>query len=254
IQGNPANGTAGISGTVITYTPNNGFSGNDEITYIVDDGTNQASATITITVSPVVRYHRFERLGTSLTEATAKFCNGTSLGGAKLNIEIATKLIVGNVYRLSNTDYTGYYKVAIALDDPSNDADDTISGADVSGAVNINCSTPTELDWDLKTGVLSGPPNANVTISISVTGNGGASLFSSEGSINWTVCGQEARDEEGCHYPISQSTTLQFPSSGKITITGTHSGGSDPSSAATVTFSSEGKTITDFMLGNNIPR
>ncbi|MDO6809800.1 Ig-like domain-containing protein, partial [Zobellia galactanivorans] len=254
IQGNPVNGTAGISGTVISYTPNNGFSGNDEITYTVNDGINPAvSATITITVSSVLRYHRFERLGANLTEATANFCNGSSLGGAKLNIEIETKLIVGNVYRLSNTDYTGYYKVAIALDTPNNDADDTISGSDVSGAVSINCSTPTELTWDLSTGLLSGPPNTDVSISISVSGNGGASLFSSVGGINWTVCGPGAK-EEGCHYPISQSMTLQFPSSGEITITGNHNGGSDPSSAATVTFSSGGKTITDFMANNAIPR
>ncbi|MDO6519934.1 Ig-like domain-containing protein, partial [Zobellia uliginosa] len=55
IQGNPANGTAGISGTVITYTPNNGFSGNDVITYSVNDGINAAvSATITVKVNAVV--------------------------------------------------------------------------------------------------------------------------------------------------------------------------------------------------------
>ncbi|MBU3025506.1 Ig-like domain-containing protein [Zobellia galactanivorans] len=254
IQGNPVNGTAGISGTVISYTPNNGFSGNDEITYTVNDGINPAvSATITITVSSVLRYHRFERLGANLTEATANFCNGSSLGGAKLNIEIETKLIVGNVYRLSNTDYTGYYKVAIALDTPNNDADDTISGSDVSGAVSINCSTPTELTWDLSTGVLSGPPNANVTISISATGDGGATLRSSSVNFNWIICGPGAQ-AEGCPYPSSESITVQFPSSGSITISGSHNSSSDPSSAATVTFSSGGKTITDFMANNAIPR
>ncbi|WP_367998120.1 Ig-like domain-containing protein, partial [Zobellia galactanivorans] len=54
IQGNPVNGTASISGTVISYTPNNGFSGNDEITYTINDGINPAvSATITVTVNTV---------------------------------------------------------------------------------------------------------------------------------------------------------------------------------------------------------
>ncbi|WP_282055020.1 Ig-like domain-containing protein [Maribacter luteus] len=52
--GSPANGTATISGTVISYTPNNGFSGNDVITYLVDDGNNPVvSATITVTVNEV---------------------------------------------------------------------------------------------------------------------------------------------------------------------------------------------------------
>ncbi len=50
--GSPAEGTATISGTIISYTPNNGFTGNDVITYLVNDGSNPlVSATITITVS-----------------------------------------------------------------------------------------------------------------------------------------------------------------------------------------------------------
>ncbi|MRX65948.1 DUF5011 domain-containing protein [Maribacter luteus] len=53
--GSPANGTATISGTVISYTPNNGFTGNDVITYLVDDGNNPVvSATITVTVNAVL--------------------------------------------------------------------------------------------------------------------------------------------------------------------------------------------------------
>ncbi|WP_282055021.1 immunoglobulin-like domain-containing protein [Maribacter luteus] len=50
--GSPANGAATVSGTVISYTPNNGYTGNDVITYLVDDGNNPVvNATITVTVS-----------------------------------------------------------------------------------------------------------------------------------------------------------------------------------------------------------
>ncbi|MFI8604323.1 beta strand repeat-containing protein, partial [Cellulophaga baltica] len=36
--GSPLNGTAAISGTIITYSPTSGYSGNDQITYTINDG------------------------------------------------------------------------------------------------------------------------------------------------------------------------------------------------------------------------
>ena len=49
----PVNGTAAIEtdGTV-TYTPKAGFSGQDSFTYAVSDGTNESTATVTVTVRP----------------------------------------------------------------------------------------------------------------------------------------------------------------------------------------------------------
>ncbi len=52
--GSPANGTATVSGTIITYTPNNGFTGNDVISYLVSDNINiPVIATVTVVVSNV---------------------------------------------------------------------------------------------------------------------------------------------------------------------------------------------------------
>lgn len=50
--GAPANGTASISGTRISYTPNNGFTGTDTLTYTVADG-NGGSAVGSVTIDVV---------------------------------------------------------------------------------------------------------------------------------------------------------------------------------------------------------
>ncbi|MGJ0490379.1 Ig-like domain-containing protein [Methylobacter sp.] len=49
----PANGTAAIAGSSITYTPNAGFSGTDTFQYTISDGTLTATASVTVTVNPV---------------------------------------------------------------------------------------------------------------------------------------------------------------------------------------------------------
>ena len=38
IEDDPTNGTASTDGTVVTYTPNSGFSGSDRFTYLINDG------------------------------------------------------------------------------------------------------------------------------------------------------------------------------------------------------------------------
>ena len=49
---NPAHGTATTNGTVITYTPNSGFTGTEEFNYTISDGTSTATGTVTVTVNP----------------------------------------------------------------------------------------------------------------------------------------------------------------------------------------------------------
>jgi hypothetical protein len=52
VSSNPGSGTAQVNGTVVTYTPNAGFSGTDSFEYSVTDGDgSSASATITVTVT-----------------------------------------------------------------------------------------------------------------------------------------------------------------------------------------------------------
>ena len=51
--GTPANGTATLNGSSVTYTPNPGFTGSDSFPYTISDGHgNSATATVTITVTP----------------------------------------------------------------------------------------------------------------------------------------------------------------------------------------------------------
>lgn len=50
----PANGAVTPSSTGLSYTPNAGFSGTDTFTYTITDGTSFDSATVTVTVTPVV--------------------------------------------------------------------------------------------------------------------------------------------------------------------------------------------------------
>ncbi|MEJ0073249.1 MAG: Ig-like domain-containing protein [Candidatus Saccharibacteria bacterium] len=53
--GTPANGTAQVSNNQILYTPQNGFSGTDSVTFQVSDGKADSNvATLSLTVSPVV--------------------------------------------------------------------------------------------------------------------------------------------------------------------------------------------------------
>jgi hypothetical protein len=52
-NGDPSNGTCEINGTVLTYTPNAGFTGTDSCDVGLEDGDGSvAGATVTITVNP----------------------------------------------------------------------------------------------------------------------------------------------------------------------------------------------------------
>jgi len=49
---NPGNGTAAITGSSVTYTPNVGFTGTDTFSYTISDGDLTATASVTVTVNP----------------------------------------------------------------------------------------------------------------------------------------------------------------------------------------------------------
>ncbi|KGK28912.1 Ig-like domain-containing protein, partial [Cellulophaga sp. E6(2014)] len=57
--GSPLNGTAAISGTIITYSPTSGYSGNDQITYTINDGNGGIdSGLINITVNNSITFNQ----------------------------------------------------------------------------------------------------------------------------------------------------------------------------------------------------
>ncbi|MER2492089.1 Ig-like domain-containing protein [Catenovulum sediminis] len=54
IQNQPINGTANISGAILTYQPNANYTGTDSLTFVASDGVNtSAAATIDLTINPV---------------------------------------------------------------------------------------------------------------------------------------------------------------------------------------------------------
>ena len=88
----PGNGTASLTGNVVTYTPSTGYFGNDSFTYIaIGPGGNSAPATVTITVSTLAptagAFKMIVPLNTSTTMDLAPFISGSAVSG----IVIATQ-------------------------------------------------------------------------------------------------------------------------------------------------------------------
>lgn len=67
-----ANGIVTTDGTVVTYTPNSGFAGNDTFTYTCTDGHGGAdTASVTVTVKGIIAHWQFdEGLGTIANDST----------------------------------------------------------------------------------------------------------------------------------------------------------------------------------------
>ncbi len=219
----PANGTATVSGNVITYTPDTDYSGTDEqITYTVSDGTESASAIISITVSETIvyKYHRVEFLGSDEDTATTNYCNDTYLNSSKLNIAIDEMLTVDDIYLVSGATEIadGYYIVVIATDTESGDADENISGDFFSNNISLSCTT--EITFDPSTGIYTAPAGSTVTINASlVTEEGLSSISLSDGATSLLILypGWEADSN-------NVSGTISMPTNEVIIFTGTHYG------------------------------
>ena len=55
LASNPSHGSAGLSGSTVTYTPSSNYNGSDSFTFTVSDGTATSSAaTVSITVSSAI--------------------------------------------------------------------------------------------------------------------------------------------------------------------------------------------------------
>ena len=87
----PANGTATVSGTVITYTPAPDYAGTDSFTYsATGPGGTSAPATITLTVAPLPPPAPAPRQATTDSNRSVTFDVTTGLRGAPFTVAIAT--------------------------------------------------------------------------------------------------------------------------------------------------------------------
>gem|GEM_PF-5630549 len=129
----PNHGTASVSGNMILYTPNAGYSGTDTVTYLVSDGNGgTATAVVTITVttpgeggvggggseSPKIRGRVFHDLNENdVYDSASDILFGTSVQVKLLNssnIVVATTWTMSGLYEFTNV-ATGSYKIQIVL-------------------------------------------------------------------------------------------------------------------------------------------
>lgn len=109
IDGAPKNGTATVSGSKVTYTPNAGFFGKDSFSYKLSVGTASQSATVKLTVEA------------SLT------VQGQVTDGPVPNA--AVKASVGSQNFTASADATGKYSLTIKTSEPSDFVTLTATGA-----------------------------------------------------------------------------------------------------------------------------
>ncbi|OWW24490.1 hypothetical protein B4Q04_14330 [Zobellia sp. OII3] len=179
IGGGPTNGNATISGTIISYTPNNGFSGEDEITYTVNDGNNPAvSGTLTVTVTNIAPEAVASGPSSAAPNSVVLF---TGSGSSDPNGDTLTYLWDfgdGNTSSQMNPSHTytssGDYNVELTVNDGNGGSDSVI--------ISITIETPTT--FDPLTGRYTAPAGTSINVNLESygTGKGGATLSAHTGS------------------------------------------------------------------------
>ncbi|WP_421405413.1 putative Ig domain-containing protein [Agrobacterium fabrum] len=169
-------GTANVSGTSITYTPNSGYSGTDSFTYTATNAAGtSSSATVTITVNPVVA---------ALTSVSP--ASGTTDGGETVTLTGsgftgATSVTIGG---RSATSFTVVSDTTIEM----------VTPATVAGSHTVTVSTPvgqasqsggfTSSSWSsapIVTGISPDSGTASGGTSVTISGMG----FSTATGVNF---------------------------------------------------------------------
>ncbi|MRX65950.1 Ig-like domain-containing protein [Maribacter luteus] len=220
-DGSPANGTATISGTVISYTPNNGYTGNDVITYLVDDGNNVAvSATITVTVSDNAS-PEITLIGgdMTLTVGDTYIEEGATAMDAE-DLDISGDIVIDASAVDTNT--AGSYQVTYNVtDSDGNPATEVLRTVTVNAVVN---EAPTAVSIANSTG-----GTAPLTVEFNNSGSSDP-----DGSIvltNWDFGDGSSGNTGG--FPRTVSHTFSAPGTYTVTLTVTDDG--TPALSGTVT-------------------
>jgi hypothetical protein len=184
LQSQPQNGTlSAVSGNSVTYTPNQGFSGQDSFTFNVTDTTNSAgvltgtAATVNLVVSatgvtPVVTLNcpgaTYDGLPHGCTAAETPFIAGTT--SVSYNGSATTPTNAGNYPVLASF-------VATNNASQNASANTTLVIGQATPALTINCAT---VSWDGSshgcTASVQGVGGATPNGTFVITYNGGATL------------------------------------------------------------------------------
>ncbi|MFI8604322.1 Ig-like domain-containing protein, partial [Cellulophaga baltica] len=199
--GSPLNGTAAISGTVITYSPTTGYSGNDQITYTINDGNGGTdSGTISITVNPAAENE----------VPVANDFNYSVVGNSTNNtIDVASEISDGDGNPLT-----------VTIGTPAN-GEATISGTLINYTPTINFVGNDQLNYTISDGN-GGTDSATITITVNIPNqipvannfNFTVNTNSTNNSINLA---SEISDPDGNPLTIAIGT----PANGEATILGT---------------------------------
>jgi len=160
----PSNGTASISGNVITYTPSSNFNGTDTIDFKASDGTSDqnpnsvAIGTITITVNAVNDAPTTEDVSTTIDENRTARIVGITLDGSDIDGDDLTYSVVADASN-GTTSISGATLTYTANQDWN--GTETITYKANDGTVDSNTSTITVT----VTAVNDGPVSSNVSVS-----------------------------------------------------------------------------------------
>ncbi|MDO6518100.1 Ig-like domain-containing protein [Zobellia uliginosa] len=242
IGSGPANGTATVSGMIISYTPNNGFSGEDQITYTVKDPSNpEVSATLTITVTNLAPDAVASGPSSAAPNSLVSFTGSGSSDPNGDSLTYSWDFGDGNTSNEMNPSHTytssGDYDVELTVNDGNGGSD----------SMTISISIETPITFNRTTGVYTAPAGSNVTIEIvttNATGKGDATLevrtalggtllLSLINTWNTTPGNPESDMKSG---------SFTMPTNGEVYLSGSHTNRIPP----------EGINVTGITISNSL--
>ncbi|WP_405246591.1 beta strand repeat-containing protein [Cellulophaga sp. Asnod2-G02] len=250
--GSPLNGTAAISGTVITYSPTTGYSGNDQITYTINDGNGGTdTGTISITVNPAAvnevpiannfNYSAEQDSNNNSIDVASEISDGD---GDTLTVTIGSPLngsaaISGTVITYSpTTGYSGNDQITYTINDGNGGTDSGI----ISITVNPAAVNEVPVANDFNYSVEQDSSNNSIDVSDEISDGDGDTLTVTIGSpLNGTAAISGT--------VITYSPTTGY--SGNDQITYTINDGNGGTDTGTISITVNPAAVNEVPIANN---
>jgi uncharacterized repeat protein (TIGR01451 family) len=189
----PSNGTAIVSGSDIVYSPSSSFAGKDTFTYTITNGTQTASATVTVYVSPAAFNDAYaaHRGGTVTTTAPGVMSNdvcpsctvtldsNVAAGTLTLNADGSFTYTPPNTNQSNGTTGTFTFTYHVTLPAPV--------GGFPGGFTNTAAATVTLTLAEVAPDYATTPYHTPVAINVSANDNGGRANSTATAPTNGTV-------------------------------------------------------------------